>query len=218
MKALFVVSAIVGVALAWFLSTTFPASSPDWGSGGKRIALGTGSRSGSVEVASDRAVLDSQVRKVIAGSSSSALDAKLPLSMKIDGQEHSVNWDNGYRTVRAPGGRIHSRGSHVDGALEGVHQTWHANGALHAVEEHRKGEREGLASYYNDGGVLIAEGLYVDGWQEGVWMTWWDNGAQESAGEYIHGEEHGFWQFRLWDGSDAKTSTGFYEHGKRVSD
>jgi len=66
-------------------------------------------------------------------------------------------------------GQLKSSGNYITGLKEGLHKEWWKNGALSAESIYVNGKINGLIRWYNEDGVLVAQGNMKNGLRDGLW-------------------------------------------------
>lgn len=93
----------------------------------------------------------------------------------------------------------------------GPYTRWHSNGAIQMEGMKKRGEYDGLWTYYYDTGQKRLEQSFVAGKLHGPRLEWHKNGQLSLSGGYIEGMPHG--THRRWDPSGTELGTYFVDHG-----
>lgn len=121
-----------------------------------------------------------------------------------------VAWDGTLRTLRYEDGKLLARGEFIDGLKVGLHEEWHPNGVISAIEQYVNNIPDGRFEYFDGDGNPLRTGSYVDGYKEGLWTEYWSPGQVRRRGEMLRGERSGHWSYYRGDGSVDQDRTGEY--------
>lgn len=90
---------------------------------------------------------------------------------------------------------ILTREVYKKGKLDGLLQTYYANGKLTEELTYINGIKEGPNSYYSPDGVLIKKLQYINDVLHGPAEYFDANGVLTIQGQYLKGKKHGLWKY-----------------------
>ena len=138
------------------------------------------------------------------------------------GRRRRVEFEGELRRVWNLDGTLYAEGRLVDGRRQGVHRSFHANGAQSTTQTWIDGLREGESLHTADNGLVLVRGQYRAGYKHGTWERWYADGTRQSI-ESWHSDgasqlRHGLCQVWQLGGELDLDRSGTYEWGERVLD
>ncbi len=98
--------------------------------------------------------------------------------------------------------------------LEGLYESFFANGKPQAIGTYRKNQPEGYWEYFYENGQPKMAGDFRQNVREGNWKFYFENGSPQSEGHYLNGQPHGPWKFYFENGQPK--SEGSYQQDRKT--
>jgi len=116
---------------------------------------------------------------------------KLVSQGRMEGKKRVGEWLYYHEKSEA----ILTREQYTNGLLNGITQTFYANGKLTEEVTYIKGLKEGPNKYYSPDGILLKKLLYLNDQLHGAAEYYDAHGNVTIQGQYLKGKKHGLWKY-----------------------